>query len=110
MTKNKVTAITSEKVGMSTDHSNSVSTEADRLNGKNVESPTTKLLCGRRSRSNSMDASRTTRSTNKVGNGYFDKIFNDKGYKISNSFENVCIPYSFELNSQTKWRPAFLIM
>ena len=79
MTKNKVTAITSEKVGMSTDHSNSVSTEADRLNGKNVESPTTKLLCGRRSRSNSMDASRTTRSTNKVGNGCFDRIFNDNG-------------------------------
>ena len=92
MTKNKVTAITSEKVGMSTDHSNSVSTEADRLNGKNVESPTTKLLCGRRSRSNSMDASRTTRSTNKVGNGCFDRIFNDKGMiKISNNLENVCI-------------------
>lgn len=79
MTKNKVTAITSEKVGMSTDHSNSVSTEADRLNGKNVESPTTKLLCGRRSRSNSMDASRTTRSTNKVGNECFDIILNYMG-------------------------------
>ena len=66
VTKNKVTAIISEKVGMSTDHSSSVSTETNRLNGKNNESPTTKLLCGSRSRSNSMDASRTARSTNKV--------------------------------------------
>ena len=96
MTKNKVTAITSEKVGMSTDHSNSVSTEADRLNGKNAESPTTKLLCGRRSRSNSMDASRTTRSTNKVGNGYFDRIFNDKGRIIR--FQIVLKMYVFHIH------------
>ena len=65
MTKNKVTAIFSEKVDMSIDRSLLASAEAERLNGD--ESLTTNLLCGL-NRANSIDVSGLARSTNKVGN------------------------------------------
>ena len=66
MTKNKVTAIFSEKVDMSIDRSLLASAEAERLNGENVESLTTNFLCGL-NRSSLIDLSGLARSTNKVG-------------------------------------------
>jgi hypothetical protein len=66
VTKNKVTAIFSEKVDMSIDHTLLASAEAERLNGENVKSTTTNFLCGL-NRSNSVDVSGLARSTNKVG-------------------------------------------
>jgi len=66
VTKNKVTAIFSEKVDMSIDRSLLASAEAERLNGENVKSTTTNFLCGL-NRPNSIDVSGLARSTNKVG-------------------------------------------
>lgn len=66
VTKNKVTAIFSEKVGMLTDNSPFASAEAGSLNGKNIESSTNSVI--RHNRSNSIDVSGSGCSTNKVGN------------------------------------------
>ena len=65
VTKNKVTAIFSETVGMSIDHSLSASAEAERFNGDDVESPTNSLTG--HNRQISIDVSDSARSTNKVG-------------------------------------------
>ena len=66
VTKNTVTAIFSEKVGMSIDHSFSASAQADRLNGTIIESPTN--LCPTSHRLNLVNVSGVAPSTNKVGN------------------------------------------